>query len=175
MIDRITPARLQKANACYFFVRVTTLANLAHTNGKKIPSGVMDSSWRAQSSLVWPIGLCPPKAYWSQFRWCVRCAIPSTNRATSNLRAPPKLDLHLGAWYDIPQHIKYQFYHTATIFHSRNGASYIVYDSLTLNNFCNANGTSNDLPSNALPPLMQDLKRIAYGHPNIYWYELIIH
>ena len=50
-IKGITRAELIRANQVRLYLRVITIADLAHPNGQYIPDGMLDGSWQAGSDL----------------------------------------------------------------------------------------------------------------------------
>ena len=72
-----TKARLENANLCRMYDRVTTVAELADINRRTISHGRLDGQWRATLSLRWQNQIPPTEKMWDDFRYYVRASICS--------------------------------------------------------------------------------------------------
>ena len=65
---------LQRANQVRLWLRVITIADLAHVSGKYIADNMMTGEWRAGSNLLWPNVAKPNQRVWKTFCKCVKMA-----------------------------------------------------------------------------------------------------
>ena len=63
LIEGITTGELTMANEVRIYLRVITIADLTHPNGKYIPDEMLDGAWQSGSDLRWPEQPLPPKQH----------------------------------------------------------------------------------------------------------------
>ena len=85
-IQGISKADLEKANLVRIYLRVITISDLVHPNGKFVPDNMLDGTWQSGSDSKWPYQPKPAKHYWTAFRNCLKktfCTKAPTNQRTS--------------------------------------------------------------------------------------------
>ena len=111
-IENITTGELTKVNEVRIYLRVITIADLAHSNGKYIPDDMLDGEWQYGSDLKWLEQPLPPKRHWALFRRCLKrtfCSkVPQYQKASYSL----ELDKPLGDWLKVRRHSWYDCYRT---------------------------------------------------------------
>lgn len=112
-LSYVTTTIKTKCNMCRFYLRIVTIADLAHEDGKHIPANRMTGNWRATSTLtMWPIFDRLPKPFWTIFRKCIRDAYGQTRAFCRNTRGHAKQKIELAqplqAWLPVERHIAYQ-------------------------------------------------------------------
>ncbi|KAL7554122.1 hypothetical protein ACHAWF_018192 [Thalassiosira exigua] len=99
-----TPRQLKKVNQVRLYLRVITIADLAHPSGKYIADGMLTGNWQGGSDLKWPNQPCPPKSWWALFQKYLRLTF--CTRTQPNQPAERGIDLgkHLGSRFEVPMH-----------------------------------------------------------------------
>ena len=150
-IPKVGKTRLERANYCRLYMRITTIADLSNIRGNTIPSGRLEGTWRAETNIrAWPTIPKPPPHFWDAFRWCVRHSI-ATKTNVLRRHKTIQLDTPLGAWFPTPRNTTYEYYRTFTTAYRRYNKGFLVYTEPTTGNIFTINKTTLRLPLEAHP------------------------
>ncbi len=102
-IPGLSNLELEQVNSkVRLWLRVITIDDLAHPNGRYVPDGSLTGNWQARSNILWPDIPCLPKPRWAVFCRCLRdtfCQfVPDANQP---VRFSMELDRPLGTWYPV--------------------------------------------------------------------------
>ena len=125
LIPGITRSELRQANAVRMYMRIMTIADIAHPSGEFIPDGMLSGEWQAGSDIYWPHQVCPPPEFWAVFRRCLRQTFCTTTSPHQPIDNGMDLDVHLGDWLPVKRYAWFDAYRSeTTIFLRENDVIY---------------------------------------------------
>ena len=107
-------------------MRVLTIADIADPSGEFIPDGMLTGEWQAGSDMFWPFQVCPPSAFWSTFRRCLRLTFCTSTPPNQPIENGMDLDTHLGAWLPVKRFVWFDAYRSETTVYWREDT--IIYE-----------------------------------------------
>ncbi len=134
-IPGITTAQLHRANAVRLYLRVLTIADLAHPSGTFIPDGNLSGDWQGGSDLHWPLQLKPPPLFWAEFRPCIWRSFCTTAASHQPIHYGMDLDIHLGKWLPVVRHSWFEVYKSPLALYWRIDSSLYLLKSTTVSGF----------------------------------------
>jgi hypothetical protein len=109
-IPGITRAELRQANAVRLYMRVLTIADLAHPTREFIPDGMLTGRWQAGSDFYWPYQTLPPPGFRAVFRRCFRLTFCMTTSPRQPIENGMDLDKKLGLWFPVKRNAWFDVY-----------------------------------------------------------------
>ena len=130
-IPGITRAELRQANAVRLYMRVLTIADLAHPTGEFIPDGMLTGRWQAESDFYWPYQTLPPPGFRAVFQRCLQLTFCMTTSPRQPIENGMDLDKKLGLWFPVKRNAWFDVYRSRTqLFWRHDDAIYLMIPSM---------------------------------------------
>ncbi len=163
-IPGITTTQLHKANAVRLYLRVLTIADIAHPSGKFIPDGNLSGNWQGGSDLHWPYQPKPPPHFWAEFQRCIRRSFCTTTPPNQPTHYGMDLDTQLGKWFPVPRHSWFEVYKCPSTLYWRKDTTIHLLKPTTVSGFYIAAGKIDTLPLDSHPIGFRDMGDSIWTH-----------
>ncbi len=163
-IPGITTSQLHKANAVRLYLRVLTIADIAHPSGRFIPDGNLSGDWQGGSDLHWPYQPKPPPQFWAEFRRCIRHSFCTNTPSHQPTHYGMDLDTHLGKWFPVPRHSWFEVYKSPKALYWRNDTTLHLLKPTAVSGFYIAASEIDKLPLDCHPIGFRDMGDSIWTH-----------